>query len=219
MDSKHIERIRAPGFPIARRGYEQRAVDNFLSSLADWLETDAATELGQVAVTRKLEMVGKSTAHILLTTERESEEMRRRAQKECAELRSEAEAAALATRQAADEYAKKVREKAEQDARRVSDAASRRAKQIVEEGESRRTQIEELVGELDGRRDRALAELEQLEAEIASTVDRHGRGQRREDARAGGRKQRGAKGPADDGEQPAERRPRQGRATAPPSPR
>src|SRR5215211_8251418 len=175
MDSNRIERIRAPGFPIARRGYEQRAVDNFLASLADWLETDAATDLGQIAVTRKLEMVGKSTAHILLTTERESEEMRRRAQKECAELRSEAEAAALATRQAADKYAKKVRDKAEQDARRVSDAASGSAKQIVEEGERRRAQIEELVAELDGRRDAALAELEHLEAEIASTLERHRR--------------------------------------------
>ena len=219
MDSNRIERIRAPGFPIARRGYEQRAVDNFLASLADWLETDAATDLGQIAVTRKLEMVGKSTAHILLTTERESEEMRRRAQKECAELRSEAEAAALATRQAADKYAKKVRDKAEQDARRVSDAASGSAKQIVEEGERRRAQIEELVAELDGRRDAALAELEHLEAEIASTLERHRRGQHREDARAGGRKQSGVKEPAKGGEPPAERRPRQERAAAPPSPR
>jgi vacuolar-type H+-ATPase subunit I/STV1 len=219
MDSKHIERIRAPGFPIARRGYEQRAVDNFLSSLADWLETDAATELGHVAVTRKLEMVGKSTAHILLTTERESEEMRRRAQKECADLRAEADAAALATRQAADEYAKKVREKAELDARRVSDAASARARQIVEEGERRRAQIEELVDELDRRRDGALAELERVEAEIASTLERHGRGGRREDARARGRRQSGGKQPVEGGEQQAERRPRQGRAAAPPSPR
>jgi molecular chaperone DnaK (HSP70) len=219
MDSNHIERIRAPGFPIARRGYEQRAVDNFLASLADWLETDAATDLGQVAVQRKLELVGKSTAHILLTTEQESEQMRRRAREECAELRSEADAAALATRQAADEYAKKVREKAEQDARKASDAASAKAKQIVEEGERRRAQIEELVNELDTRRNRALAELDHLRAEIATTLERHSPAERREGARSRNRKQSGATEPADGEEQPAERRPRQGRAAAPPSPR
>jgi molecular chaperone DnaK (HSP70) len=218
MDTNHIERIRAPGFPIARRGYEQRAVDNFLASVADWLETDAASELGQVAVQRKLELVGKSTAHILLTTEQESEQMRRRAREECAELRSEADAAALATRQAADEYAKKVREKAEQDARQASAAALAKAKQIIEQGESRRAQIEELVNELDTRRDAALAALDHLRAEIGTTVERHRPGGRREGSRAGSRKQSGVKEPADGAEQPAERRPRQGRAAAPPSP-
>jgi hypothetical protein len=39
-------------------------------------ETDAAKELGEVAVTRKLELVGKSTARILLTAEKESAPLR-----------------------------------------------------------------------------------------------------------------------------------------------
>jgi membrane protein involved in colicin uptake len=219
MDSNDIERLRAPGFPIARRGYEQRAVDKFLARLADWLETDAATDLGQVAVTRKLELVGKSTAHILLTTEQESEQMRRRADEECAELRSEAEAEALATRQAADEYAKTVRDKAEQDARRAADAASAKAKQTIEEGERRRAQTEELVSELDARRNGALAELDNLQAEIGSTIERHRPGEPRQGVRGSDRTHDGADEPADGAGQPAGRRPRQGRAAAPPSPR
>jgi membrane protein involved in colicin uptake len=219
MDSSDIERLRAPGFPIARRGYEQRAVDRFLAHLADWLETDAATDLGQVAVTRKLELVGKSTAHILLTTEQEAEQMRRRAEDECAELRSEAEAEALATRHAADDYAKNVRDKAEEDARRAADAATAKAKQTIEEGERRRAQSEELVSELNARRDQVLGELDNLRTEIGSTIDRHRRGEPRQGMRGSDRTHDRADEPADGAEQPAERRPKQGRAAAPPSPR
>jgi cell division septum initiation protein DivIVA len=219
MDSSDMKRLRAPGFPIARRGYEQRAVDMFLARLADWLETDAATDLGQVAVARKLELVGKSTAHILLATEQESEQMRRRAHEECAELRSEAKAAALATRQAADEYATKVRDKAEQDARRAADAASAKAKQTIEEGERRRAQSEEVVSELNARRNQALAELDKLQAEIGSTIERHRPGKPRQGARGSDRTNDRAEKPADGAGQPTERRPKQGRAAAPPSSR
>jgi hypothetical protein len=70
--------------------------------LVDWLETDAAQDIGQVAVTRKLELVGKSTAHILLTTEQEAQELRHQTEDDCAELRAEAEADAQQVREAAD---------------------------------------------------------------------------------------------------------------------
>ena len=95
MDWEEIERLRVEGFTLARRGYDRHEVDKFLGALLDWLETDAAKDLGGAAVKRKLELAGKSTAQILLTTENESEQMRRQTEKECAELRSEAEAAAL----------------------------------------------------------------------------------------------------------------------------
>ena len=220
MDWNDIERIRVPGFPIARRGYERRSVDKFLAELADWLETDAAKDIGRLAVTRKLELVGKSTAHILLTTEQESEQMRRRAEEECAELRSEAEAAALATRQAADEYAKKVREKAEQEARQTRDEASTKAKRNVEEGERRRAQIEELVSELNERRDRALADLDHLQGEIGSTIESHRSGTRPEGETREQAQETSVKAPADDRKQPSgQRRSERRRATAQPPPR
>ena len=236
MDWNDIERIRVEGFPIARRGYDRRSVDKFLTELADWLETDAATDIGQKAITRKLELVGKSTANILLTTEQESEQMRRRAEEECAELRSEAEAAALATRRAADEYAKKVCDKAEQEARQIQDAASTKAKQNVEEGQRRRAQIEELVSELNARRDQALAELDHLKEELGSTIESHragrqpagaARGKAPETTPAKTREGRRAKAPEgesvtaqQDGATPpaGQRRNARGRATAPTPP-
>jgi DivIVA domain-containing protein len=84
MDWKDIDRLREPGFTEARRGYDRREVDRFLGSLVDWLETDAVKELGDLAVQRKLEFVGKSTARILMTTEEESEKLRGLTQEECA---------------------------------------------------------------------------------------------------------------------------------------
>ena len=178
MDWKDIDRLRDPRFTVARRGYDRREVDRLLGSLVDWLETDAANELGELAVKRKLEHVGKSTARILLTTQEESTQMRRRTQEECAELRSQAEAASLKTRQAADEYAKGVRANADGDARRAIDAAGAKAKQIVEEGEHRRAQIEAIVSELAARRDGTIQELERLRAELASTIGSHKSGTR-----------------------------------------
>jgi cell division septum initiation protein DivIVA len=173
MDRNDIERLRDPGFTIARRGYDQREVDKLLGSLVDWLETDAAKELGDVAVTRKLELVGKSTARILLTAEEESAELRRATEEECEQLRSRAEAASLKVRQAADEYAADQRAKAEDDVRRTAAAARAKATEIVEEGEHRRAQIEAVVIELKAQRDHTVQELERLRTELASMIGSH----------------------------------------------
>jgi cell division septum initiation protein DivIVA len=151
MDWNDIDRLREPGFTVARRGYDRREVDRLLASLVDWLETDAAKQVGELAVKRRLEFVGKSTARILLTTEEESEQLRRLTDEECEELRSEAETAALKARQAADDY----------------------AKQIVEDAERRRAEIEVVVSELEARRDRTIQELDRLRAELSSAIGTH----------------------------------------------
>jgi DivIVA domain-containing protein len=178
MDWKEIERLRVQGFTVARRGYDRREVDKFLAALGDWIDTDAAKDLGDHAVKRKLELVGKSTAQILLTTEKESEELRAQTEEECAELRSRAEAASREARLAADEYAKKVREQTDQDARRTAEAASAKATEIVERAERRRAQIEAVIAQLDARREDTLRDLERLQGELASTIAEHKPGAR-----------------------------------------
>jgi DivIVA domain-containing protein len=178
VDWNDVEQLRVHGFTVTRRGYDRREVDKFLAALGDWIETDAAKDLGDLAVKRKLELVGKSTAQILLTTENESEQLLAQTEQECAELRSQAEAASGETRRAADEYAKKVREKADEDARRTGETAGAKAKEIVEKAEHRRTQIEAVIAELDARRDGTLQELERLQGELASTVAQHRPGAR-----------------------------------------
>ena len=162
MDWKDLERLRSPGFSYGRRGYDRHEVDKFLEQLVDWLETDAAHDIGQVAVTRKLELVGKSTAHILLTTEQEAEELRRQAKEDLAELREQADADAGAVRQAADEHAARVREE-----------ATAEASETIEEGLRRRAQIDDEIKELEARRDAALEKLERLKSELEATMEGH----------------------------------------------
>jgi hypothetical protein len=74
-------------------------------------------------VTRKLELVGKSASHILLTTEQEAQELRRQAEADCADLRAQAEADAKDIRDEADTYAKQARARADADEHRGGDDA------------------------------------------------------------------------------------------------
>jgi hypothetical protein len=173
MDRNDIERLRDPGFTIARRGYDRREVDKLLGSMVDWLETDGAKDLGDIAVTRKLELVGKSTARILLTADQESAKLRQATEEECETLLADAEAAAADVRRSADEYAAQTRAKADEDAHATEAAARERATEIVEEGERRRAEIETVVSTLESHRDHAVQELERLRTELASTIGTH----------------------------------------------
>jgi DivIVA domain-containing protein len=173
VDWQDIARLRSPGFTIARRGYDKHEVDKFLEQLVDWLETDAANDIGQVAVTRKLELVGKSTAHILLTTEQESQELRRQAEADCAEMRAEAEADAQEIRDEADTYAREVRSRADDDARRTREEATAEATATVEEGLRRRGQIDDEINALEAHREEILDELAQLRGQLGQTIHEH----------------------------------------------
>ena len=173
MDPDQIDRLRHPGFTLARRGYDRREVDNLLGSLVDWLESDAAGEIGDLAVRRKIELVGRSTSRILQTAEEESAQLRRHVEEECEERRADAQEAATITRKAADDYAKKTRAKADQDTRRSAEAADAKAAEIVAEGERRRAEVEWAIGELENRRAATLQELDRLQAQLASAIGTH----------------------------------------------
>jgi DivIVA domain-containing protein len=127
VNQQNIERLRNPGFEIARRGYDMREVDTFLLRLADWLESEAVDEIGTYAVQRKLELVGKTTTHILQTTEDEAEAMRQEAAEAARNTREQATEAATAARTQADAYANVTRKKADDysdEARKKADAYS-----------------------------------------------------------------------------------------------
>ena len=174
MDWQNIERLRSPGFAMSRRGYDKREVDKFLEQLVDWLETTAADDIGSVAVTRKLELVGKSTAHILLTAEQEAEKIKELAATELAELRAAADADIHEVRAQADIYAKQTRVHADEDAERIREEANAEASETIEEGLRRRSQIDEQIHELEAQRDRVLEELARLRAALGGTIDEHG---------------------------------------------
>ena len=162
MDWKDLDRLRNPGFGFGRRGYDRHEVDRFLEQLVDWLETDAARDLGHIAITRKLELVGKSTTHVLLAAEQEAEELLGQAEADIAELRQQAQDEARAVRTAADEYAVKTREE-----------ANAEASETIEEGLRHRARIDDEIKELDARRDAALERMAQLRTELEATMEGH----------------------------------------------
>jgi cell division septum initiation protein DivIVA len=152
MDWNDVERLRAPGFSVGRRGYDTREVDKYLAHLADWLETDAAEQVTEMSLKRKLELVGKSTSQILMTTQSEAESLRREAEHECAELRA----------------------RAGQEAVQTVDAANERARATVEAAENRRAAIDAVVADLEARRDQVLGELARLGEGLTATLEEHG---------------------------------------------
>jgi DivIVA domain-containing protein len=173
VDRHDIERLRSPGFTLARRGYDKHEVDKFLEQLVDWLETDAANDIGDLAVKRKIELIGKSTAHILQTAEQEAQELKGHTEAECADLRAQAEGDAKAVREEADTYATEVRARTEGEARRTREEATAEASETIEEGLRRRGQIDEEIHGLEAHRDTVLQELARMRSELAETIDGH----------------------------------------------
>jgi cell division septum initiation protein DivIVA len=195
MNQDNIERLRNPAFTIARRGYDMREVDQFMLRMADWLESDAVDEIGTYAVQRKLELVGKTTTHILQTTEEESERLRQDSEAAAASLREKAKEAAAAVRAKADEYAEETRTKAnsyaeathkkadeyatrtraaaDEQGRGLVEAATAKANQLVAKGEQRREAIETVIADLQARRDQVLDELDRLGGAVSGTVNEH----------------------------------------------
>lgn len=94
MEQHTIERIRGAGFREARRGYDRREVDNFLTGLADWLEGGGADQVRSETVKRELERVGEKTANILSAAEDTAENLRREAEDEAHRMVEAAQAKA-----------------------------------------------------------------------------------------------------------------------------
>lgn len=132
MDTRFLERIRSPDFPLARRGYERRDVHNFLLSVAEWLEHGGHDEAEEFGVQRELERAGEVTARVLVTAHAEADRMLKQASSEARRRESESIAAA----------------------RQRMVVATTRARAIVEEAEGRRKALDAQIRELSERRDR-----------------------------------------------------------------
>ena len=195
MQQDSIERIRSATFTIARKGYDTREVERFLTKLADWLESGGGDQARSDLVKRELERVGEKTAGILASAEDSAEQMRGEAEQEAtatlnkareqaAAVRQEADAYSSKTRSDADGYADKARRDADQaaqdtrseaetDAREALAKAQAKAQRIVEEGARRRRDIEAVISDLAQRRDAVLADVDQLTGQLRSAVAGH----------------------------------------------
>ena len=64
-DMSAAEKVRATEFPIALRGYDREAVDDFMAQVADLIDTLEARQARETVVQRALEEVGEETSAIL----------------------------------------------------------------------------------------------------------------------------------------------------------
>jgi DivIVA domain-containing protein len=112
------------------------------------------------------------------------ERLRSGADEYAAQVREEADSYSRKTRTEADEYVNRSRPEAESEAKRIHDeaeadaadareTAEREAKRIVDEANRRRGDVEEVISDLEQRRDAVLAELDRLASGIAGTATQH----------------------------------------------
>jgi cell division septum initiation protein DivIVA len=148
VDPKQLDRIRNPNFPLARRGYERREVDNFLFSLAEWLERGGHDEAEGYAVSRKLQRAGETTARVLATAQAEAEQILKEAQAEAN---------------------KRVRD-ATASAEKRLESATAQAQRIVEESERRQGALEEVIRDLQSRRRHVVDEIQRLREVLGAAV-------------------------------------------------
>ena len=195
MDQESLDRIRSATFNMARRGYDKREVDTYLSRLADWLENGAEPVSASDATRAELDRIVERTAKVLSAAGEAAEEIKADAANEVRErvegarveanaarveadrfaetTRSEADDYAQAVRGKADAYAQEQRERAEAEAEGIVSEAKKEAAQTLEGGRKQREEIKKLIGDLEERRDTLLDELEQLAGSLVGTASKH----------------------------------------------
>lgn len=136
------ELIRQAEFPLAVRGYDRHAVDEFLAQLSALVDELEGRQLRERVVQRALDEVGEQTAGILQRANETADELtvRSRAQAEGRLQRAEREAELLKTE--ADKYAEQVavdtrklwaeREQLLEEVRRLADEVLATAEDAVE---------------------------------------------------------------------------------------
>jgi DivIVA domain-containing protein len=136
------ELLREADFPLAVRGYDRRAVDDFLAELTTLVDELEGRQLRERVVQRALDEVGEQTAGILQRANATADELaaRSRAQAEGRLQRAEREAELLKSE--ADKYAEQVavdtrklwseREQLLEEVRRLADEVLATAEDAVE---------------------------------------------------------------------------------------
>ena len=102
------EQVRETSFPLALRGYDRRAVDEYVAELTQLVDELEGRQLREKVVQRALDEVGEQTASILQQAHEAADELaaRSRAQAEGRLQRAEREAELLKAE--ADKYAEQV---------------------------------------------------------------------------------------------------------------
>lgn len=102
------ERIREHSFPLAVRGYDRQAVDDFVDQVADLVAELEGRQTRETVVQRALDQVGEETAGILQRAHQAADELAARSRSQAEGRIQRADREAELMRRQADEYAEKV---------------------------------------------------------------------------------------------------------------
>jgi len=151
-----VERVRKTDFPIALRGYDRAAVDNYVAEVAQLVAELEATQTREGVVQRALDEVGEQTSGILQHAHDTAEEIAARSRSQAEGRLQRAEQEALQARQEADHYAQQV----VNDTRRLWEDRQR----LIDE-------MRQLADEVLGTADDALERIELPNTDIGGAGD------------------------------------------------
>jgi F0F1-type ATP synthase membrane subunit b/b' len=188
-----VEQLRAPHFPVALRGYDRFAVDQFVAR-ADSLVRDLhARSSPEAAVRRALEEVGEQVADILKRAHATAEEVttksraeaserldssRREADETLSSARAESEATLSSARKEAEETLAAARAEAERlvhAAQAQAEEERRRARsdveQITADGEQRVKDLDTDADRIWAERQRIIDDVRELASKLELVAD------------------------------------------------
>jgi len=132
------EQLREVSFPLAVRGYDRAAVDDFVNAVRAMVAELEATQTREGAVQKALDDVGVETAGILQRAHEAADELTRRSRSDADARLQRAESEADELRREADEYSEQVvvdtrllwedRQRLIEDIRRLADEVLERVK-------------------------------------------------------------------------------------------
>lgn len=168
---ERIAALRSADFSISRRGFDRDEVEQFLSELADWLESIdlAGSDPGQMR--KELALVGERTTEILSKAEETARELRRSAQANAAETLAAAEAEAARIREEVEAEERSTRIGADSRAEEIVAAAESRAEEMIDSALSRRQALQAVIDDLVERRNEIVADTRRMVGELGELLE------------------------------------------------
>jgi cell division initiation protein len=129
-----LERVRNREFPVALRGYDRRAVDEYVGEVAQLVAELEATQLRESVIQKALDEVGQQTSAILQRANESADEIAARSRSQAEGRLQRAEREAEVVRSEADEYARQVAadvERTREDRLRLIEDLRRLAEEVL----------------------------------------------------------------------------------------
>ena len=173
-----IAELRDARFPMAMRGYDRAAVDEFVGRVNRVIAELQITAAPESAIRHALEQVTDETKGLLERAHETADEITRRSRSQADDRLQRAEREAQQLEEASEEEARKLRADAAHEAREVREAAAREAREVREAAQREAREIREAaearVAELEADAQAIREEKARLIGELRDLIRRLG---------------------------------------------